>query len=86
MLNQPTLEKLRALRLQGMAEAFRAQSEQTGIAELSFEAGSRCSSVSMELAPEPRPGAPFKAKLRIGPRGRPRLPLPAWSGPRPVAR
>jgi len=37
VLNQPTLEKLHALRLHGMAEAFRAQSEQTGIAELSFE-------------------------------------------------
>jgi DNA replication protein DnaC len=37
MLNQQTLEKLHALRLHGMAEAFRAQSEQTGIAELSFE-------------------------------------------------
>ena len=37
MLNQQTLEKLRALRLHGMAEAFRAQSEQTGITELSFE-------------------------------------------------
>ena len=37
MLNQQTLEKLHALRLHGMAEAFRVQSEQTGIAELSFE-------------------------------------------------
>jgi len=37
MLNQQTLEKLRALRLHGMAEAFRAQSEQAGISELSFE-------------------------------------------------
>ena len=37
MLNQQTLEKLHALRLQGMAEAFRAQSEQPGITELSFE-------------------------------------------------
>ena len=37
MLNQQTLEKLHALRLHGMAEAFRAQSEQRGIAELSFE-------------------------------------------------
>ena len=37
MLNQQTLEKLHALRLHGMAEAFRAQSEQTGITELSFE-------------------------------------------------
>ena len=30
MLNQQTLEKLHALRLHGMAEAFRTQSEQTG--------------------------------------------------------
>jgi DNA replication protein DnaC len=30
MLNQPTLEKLHALRLHGMAEGFRAQSEQIG--------------------------------------------------------
>ena len=37
MLNQQTLEKLRALRLHGMAEAFRAQAEQSGITELSFE-------------------------------------------------
>ena len=37
MLNQQTLEKLRALRLHGMAEAFRAQSEQISITELSFE-------------------------------------------------
>lgn len=33
MLNQQTFEKLHALRLHGMAEAFRAQSDQTGIAE-----------------------------------------------------
>jgi DNA replication protein DnaC len=37
MLNQQTLEKLHALRLHGMAEGFRAQSEQTGITDLSFE-------------------------------------------------
>jgi DNA replication protein DnaC len=37
MLNQPTLEKLHTLRLHGMAAAFRAQSEQSGISELSFE-------------------------------------------------
>jgi DNA replication protein DnaC len=37
MLNQQTLEKLHTLRLRGMAEAFRTQSEQTGITELSFE-------------------------------------------------
>ena len=37
MLNQPTLEKLHALRLHGMAEGFRAQAEQKGITELSFE-------------------------------------------------
>jgi DNA replication protein DnaC len=37
MLNQQTLDKLYALRLRGMAEGFRAQSEQSGITELSFE-------------------------------------------------
>jgi DNA replication protein DnaC len=40
MLNQPTLEKLDALRLQGMAEAFRVQSDpaqRDGLAALSFE-------------------------------------------------
>ena len=37
MLNQQTLEKLHALRLEGMAEAFRAQSQQERITELSFE-------------------------------------------------
>jgi DNA replication protein DnaC len=37
MLNQQTLEKLHALRLRGMAEALRSQSEQDGIGELSFE-------------------------------------------------
>ena len=37
MLNQQTMEKLYALRLHGMAEGFRAQSEQAGITELSFE-------------------------------------------------
>jgi len=37
MLNQQTLEKLHAMRLHGMAEAFRAQSEQAGISDLSFE-------------------------------------------------
>jgi DNA replication protein DnaC len=37
MLNQQTIEKLHALRLQGMAEAYRAQAEQAGITDLSFE-------------------------------------------------
>jgi hypothetical protein len=37
MLNQQTFEKLRLLRLHGMAEAFRAQAEQEGITELRFE-------------------------------------------------
>ena len=40
MLNQPTLEKLESLRLQGMAEAFRAQADpaqRDGLAVLSFE-------------------------------------------------
>jgi DNA replication protein DnaC len=37
MLNQQTLEKLHAMRLHGMAQGFRAQSEQAGITDLSFE-------------------------------------------------
>ena len=40
MLNQPTLDKLETLRLHGMAEAFRAQSDpaqRDGLAALSFE-------------------------------------------------
>ena len=37
MLNQQTMEKLQAMRLHGMAEAFRAQPQQAGITELSFE-------------------------------------------------
>ena len=37
MLNQPTLERLHALRLVGMAEAFRAQAEQPDLTQLSFE-------------------------------------------------
>ena len=40
MLNQPTLEKLQALRLHGMAEAFHAQSDpaqRDGLAGLTFE-------------------------------------------------
>lgn len=40
MLNQPTLEKLETLRLRGMAEAFRTQSDpaqRDGLASLSFE-------------------------------------------------
>ncbi len=37
MLNQPTLEKLQAMKLHGMAEAFRAQLETTDASQLSFE-------------------------------------------------
>jgi DNA replication protein DnaC len=37
MLNQPTLEKLQTMHLNGMADAFRQQTQQTGLAELSFE-------------------------------------------------
>ena len=37
MLNQPTLDKLQALRLEGMAKAFHAQAQQTNLGELSFE-------------------------------------------------
>lgn len=37
MLHQQTIEKLHTMRLRGMAEAFRAQPQQAGITELSFE-------------------------------------------------
>lgn len=37
MLNQQTIEKLHTLHLHGMAEAFRAQPQQAGVTELSFE-------------------------------------------------
>jgi DNA replication protein DnaC len=37
MLNQPTLEKLHAMKLYGMAEAFRAQLETIDTGQLSFE-------------------------------------------------
>lgn len=37
MLNQPTIEKLNAMKLHGMAEAFRAQLENTAASQLAFE-------------------------------------------------
>ena len=37
MLNQQTLDRLHALRLNGMAEAYRKQSEDPEMARLSFE-------------------------------------------------
>ena len=37
MLNQPTIEKLHAMKLHGMADAFRAQMETTEASQLSFE-------------------------------------------------
>ena len=37
MLNQPTLERLQAMKLHGMADAFRAQLETTDTSQLSFE-------------------------------------------------
>ncbi len=37
MLQQPTLEKLESMRLHGMAQAFREQSNDENTRELSFE-------------------------------------------------
>ena len=37
MLNQPTMEKLQAMKLHGMATAFREQLETTASQQLSFE-------------------------------------------------
>ena len=37
MLNQPTIEKLHAMKLHGMADGFRTQLEDAGASQLSFE-------------------------------------------------
>src|SRR5258708_38354431 len=37
MLNQPTIEKLYTMKLHGMADAFRAQLENTDMSQLTFE-------------------------------------------------
>ena len=37
MLNQPTIEKLQAMKLYGMAEAFREQIDTAGSSQLTFE-------------------------------------------------
>ena len=37
MLTQPTVEKLYALRLNGMADAFRAQQQDPNVGQLGFE-------------------------------------------------
>ena len=37
MLNQPTIEKLHAMKLHGMADAFREQLEMADSSQLSFE-------------------------------------------------
>ena len=37
MLNQPTIEKLHAMKLHGMADAFREQIEMADSSQLSFE-------------------------------------------------
>src|SRR5207237_1576690 len=37
MLNQPTIEKLNTMKLHGMADAFRAQLENTDMSQLAFE-------------------------------------------------
>jgi hypothetical protein len=46
MLNQPLMEKLLAMRLQGMVEALKAQEQDRAIHELSFWNDSRYSSTS----------------------------------------
>ena len=46
MLNQPMMEKLLAMRLQGMVEALQAQEQDRAVNELSFLDGSRCWSIN----------------------------------------
>lgn len=42
MLEQPTIEKLLAMRLQGMADAWKAQEQDPAMRELSSRRGSEC--------------------------------------------
>jgi len=37
MLKEPTIEKLRAMRLDGMAESWLAQQQDTGVTKLAFD-------------------------------------------------
>jgi len=46
MLNQPLIEKLLAMRLQGMVEALKAQEQDRGVNELSSWNDSLCWSIN----------------------------------------
>ena len=46
MLNQPTIEKLHAMKLYGMADAFREQLQTADSSQLSFEEPSGCWSIT----------------------------------------
>ena len=82
MLTYPTLDKLHALRLQGMAQAFEEQLRTPGIEDLSAEERLGLL-VDRELAqaPDPAPRDPT-AQRQAAPWREPRrrrLPLPAWA-------
>ena len=63
MLEQPMIEKLVSMRLQGMADALKAQEQDSGVRELSFvERLSLISGSAMELARKPGAGAPTEER------------------------
>jgi hypothetical protein len=56
MLEQPMIEKLLSMRLQGMADALKAQEQDSGITGLSFVESLVISGSAMELARKPGAG------------------------------
>ena len=70
MLNEQTVEKLHAMKLFGMAEAFRTQMETAAAGSLGFEERFALTGGSaMDLAREPGPGAAPASRQAEGTRG-----------------
>ena len=63
MLTQPAIEKLCAMRLRGMAEAFREQQEKADYQQLSFERKGRLRPPTHQKLPRP-PQAATESVLR----------------------
>ena len=83
MLNQPMMEKLLAMRLQGMVDALKAQEQDRTVNELSFlERLVSAGRSTMELARESSAGAQTESgqAARAGLRGRHRLSRCTWPG------
>ena len=83
MLNQQTIEKLYAMRMRGMADAFTQQQEDPQTTQLSFEERfATAGGPAVELATEPGVGAaaPRWPPTRSSLHGRHRLPCGARAG------